>query len=59
MRFEMNFVFCLSVNMPIILGIQEDFCRGLNVCDPPPPKNSYVEILMPRVMVLGVGAFGR
>lgn len=57
----MNFVFCLSVNMPIILGIQEDFCRGLNVCDPPPhtKKNSCVEILMPGVMVLGVRAFGR
>ena len=38
-------------------GVQEiaDECYGLNVCD---PQNSYVEILMPYV-ILGGGAFGR
>jgi hypothetical protein len=30
-------------------------CKGLNICAPP---NSYVEILVPQVMVLGDGAFG-
>ena len=53
--------------MPIILGIQEDICSGMNVCDTPfprhlpptPTQNSYVKILMPKAMILGIGAFGR
>lgn len=31
-------------------------CYGLNVCV---PQNSYVEILMPNMMILGGGGFGR
>ena len=35
---------------------QKTMCYGLNV---PPHPNSYVEVLTPRVMVFGGGAFGR
>ena len=39
-----------------LLKVGYGSCYGLNVCVPP---NSYVEVLMPNLMVLGDGAFGR
>ena len=35
------------------------FCCRLNICVLPPPPNLCVEILIPKVMVLRDGAFGR
>ena len=41
----------------IIHNKEKRACYRLNVCTPPPPKNSYVETI-PSMMILGVGALG-
>lgn len=35
------------------------FCCELNICVPQAPSNSYTEALIPNVVVIGGGAFGR
>ena len=42
-------------NLPKVIQLVCD-CYGLNICVPP---NSYVEILTPKMVVLGGTAFGR
>lgn len=44
----------ISVPLWLPTTYQEETPYGLNVCNP--PSNSHVEILIPKVMVLGGGA---
>ena len=44
-------------SMDRILQLKEDYYRLKVLCNPPPQKKSYIEILTSNVMALGGGDF--